>query len=295
MNQIARTVLSLAWIGLVLFVGYRLSRELDQEAFLWQAPEHGYLALGLIGGVLFTLPMVYLLYDYFPEIRGLRAAWRRATVVTLMPMVGKYIPGKIWAFAGFMAYAKRFLDIRPLDAGLFQVHTQVVSLSATTCLSIIGLLVFHAQLDDALLWKLFWSISGLALFLLVSIFLLNKQARRSWHKYAPNKIYSHTLIFCIQKSARALALLAFVLAFLPLGEHGAEIVFAFIIAMQLGALAFFTPAGIGVTEGAYVALLHGVMPLELAVQVALIARVWQTGTDLSLAAWGYFNQIGVRS
>lgn len=295
MNQTVRNLLSVTWIGLVLFVAYRLSRELNQEAFLWQAPDYGYLALGLIGGVLFALPMVYLLYDYFPEIRSRQAAWRRATVVTLMPMIGKYIPGKIWAVAGFIVYAKRCLDIRPLDAGLFQVHNQVVSLSATTFLSIIGLFVFHAHLDDALFWKLFWSICGLTLFLLVSVFLLNKQARRSWRKYAPNKIYTHTLIYCTQKSARALALLGFVLAFLPVGEHGAEIVFAFIIAMQLGTLAFFAPAGIGVTEGAYVALLLGVMPLELAVQVALIARVWQTGTDLSLALWGYVNQLGVRS
>ena len=54
----------------------------------------------------------------------------------------------------------------------------------------------------------------------------------------------------------------------------------FALAGVIGMLSIVTPAGIGVREGVVVAVLQITMPLELAVLISLVARVWATVIDL---------------
>ena len=54
----------------------------------------------------------------------------------------------------------------------------------------------------------------------------------------------------------------------------------FALAGVVGMLSVVTPAGFGVREGVVVAVLQITMPLELAVLISLVARVWATVIDL---------------
>lgn len=58
----------------------------------------------------------------------------------------------------------------------------------------------------------------------------------------------------------------------------------FALAGIIGMISVFAPAGIGVREGVLVAVLQVTMPLELAILVALVARVWATVVDVLLVA-----------
>ena len=57
---------------------------------------------------------------------------------------------------------------------------------------------------------------------------------------------------------------------------------AFALAGIVGMISVFAPAGIGVREGILVAVLQTTMPVELAILVSLVARVWATVIDLLL-------------
>lgn len=50
----------------------------------------------------------------------------------------------------------------------------------------------------------------------------------------------------------------------------------------VGTVSILTPAGLGVREGVLVGILHFTMPLELAVLVSVVARIWATVVDLGL-------------
>ena len=56
------------------------------------------------------------------------------------------------------------------------------------------------------------------------------------------------------------------------------------LASVVGLISVFAPAGIGVREGILVAVLQTTMPIEVAILVSLIARVWATVIDLILIA-----------
>lgn len=62
--------------------------------------------------------------------------------------------------------------------------------------------------------------------------------------------------------------------FLPLAAG------AFALGSVFGLLSVVTPAGIGVREGILVTILHVSMPLELAILISLVARIWTTVADL---------------
>jgi hypothetical protein len=71
---------------------------------------------------------------------------------------------------------------------------------------------------------------------------------------------------------------------------------AFALAGIAGMISIFTPAGIGVREGVIVGILQFTMPVELAVLVSLVARVWATVVDVLLlsAAFAYDHVSGDR-
>lgn len=71
---------------------------------------------------------------------------------------------------------------------------------------------------------------------------------------------------------------------------------AYAFAMVLGRMAFLVPAGLGVREGALVALLQFTMPVELAVLSAFASRIWTTVLDLLLfvGCLGYDHLSGKR-
>ncbi|MCH8064347.1 MAG: flippase-like domain-containing protein [Chloroflexi bacterium] len=60
------------------------------------------------------------------------------------------------------------------------------------------------------------------------------------------------------------------------------------LAAVVGLVSVFAPAGIGVREGILVVVLQTTMPVELAILVSLVARVWATVIDLLLIAGCFF-------
>ncbi len=103
----------------------------------------------------------------------------------------------------------------------------------------------------------------------------------------------YTVVFCLVGGSFYLLIISitdYSPRYLPLAAG------TFALAGVVGMLSVVTPAGIGVREGVVVAVLQITMPLELAILISLVARVWATVIDLVIvvAVLGYDYVSGER-
>ena len=66
-----------------------------------------------------------------------------------------------------------------------------------------------------------------------------------------------------------------------------SIIGVYILAVVLGLIAFFAPSGLGVREGVLVLFLQLFFPLNVAILISLLARVWTTVTEVFLSGGFY--------
>ena len=73
----------------------------------------------------------------------------------------------------------------------------------------------------------------------------------------------------------------FIRAFYPLGGYYIPILSGiYALSFTAGYLAFFTPAGLGVREGALTFLLSLFIPMPIAIGVSLLSRLWLISVEL---------------
>jgi hypothetical protein len=286
-----RNIATVLWFVILIIVSIVLADKIESENLIWLDLDIYKITLGVAFGVLFTAPMSWFFYSYFSQVKAFQSPLQNSYVVTFLPFLGKYVPGKVWAVFGFVYYAKLFAGIRSVDSGIFQIHVQVTNLLASVGISAIGILLFKDKFEGALFDKILLSLLILSGLLVALVVFLNTQCHRVHHNYKLSLVLPHSFIFCIIKILRGIALLVFLAGVLPVEGHVLEIMFVFIIAMQIGSLAFFAPAGLGVTEGVYLILLSGTLSPEQALQIAVISRIWQTATDFLLSISAYMLQM----
>lgn len=276
-------LLTAIWLIVLCIVSYIVLKDLPPDLFIWENIDYTRAGLGIMTGMIFSLPLVWIVHDYL-----VKKSWLISFVLTFLPAIAKYIPGKIWSFLGFILQAKNMANISEKDAGFFQVYSQIIGLLSSVLLTIIGITVIkNSQL-------LFHFNVGAIILLLGSVFaiyMLIKISKNYNHIINNSRIILHVIALGIQKISKGLSLVLFLSAFIPVHEFVFEILLAFIIAMQMGVLAFFAPAGLGVTEGAYAMLLSDQFTLAVAIQIAILARIWQTILDFLLAIIGFILKL----
>lgn len=281
-NQINK-LLTAIWLIVLCIVSYIVLKDLPPDLFIWENIDYTRAGLGIMTGMIFSLPLVWIVHDYL-----VKKSWLISFILTFLPAIAKYIPGKIWSVLGFILQAKNMANISEKDASFFQLYSQIIGLLSSVLLTIIGITTIkNSQL-------LFHFNVGAIILLLASVFaiyMLIKISKNYNHIINKSRIIPHITALSIQKISKGLSLILFLSAFIPVHEFIFEILLAFIIAMQMGVLAFFAPAGLGVTEGAYAMLLSDQFTLAVAIQIAILARIWQTILDFLLAIIGFILKL----
>ena len=283
-KQLSGKLFAVVWVAAVVAVAFRTARMLPADALKWETVNYPLAGLGVCTGIVFSLPMVWILRDYL--LKNEDRPWLIAFVVTFLPAIAKYIPGKVWSFLGFMLQAREMAHITNKDAVIFQIYLQIIGILSSMTLALAGALVGNflgqqqvgSRINAGVLVLLLAGVGGLA--------ALRKIAGRHGHVIAKQRVFHHIAALSLQKIFKGFSLVLFLSAFISVQGHVPQIMLAFIIAMQMGLLAVFSPAGIGVTEGTYVLLLSGTYPMVLAVKIAMLARIWQTLLDLACAGAG---------
>jgi len=237
-----------------------------------------FVVIGIIFGLFCTFPSVWVVRNYFGGFNK-NNSWSIAFFLTFLPALGKYIPGKIWSAGSFVLHASNLAKVTVNESIVFQIYFQVVGIAATTLLVVFGYLFG---------FEIILSIEFLAIFILVlaSCLGLSILLSRNIKKYKINiktdRFLHHVMALVIQKILRGICLVIFISAFMDIDAYAVNILFAFFIAIQIGILAFFSPAGLGITEGVYMIILSPIIGPGDAVVVTLLSRVWHVLLDAIL-------------
>lgn len=271
--------LTVVWVGILGSVAWKLAQysspvwgRIDQVSPMR-------LMAGIATGVAFTLPLAWVMYDYFCRM-GRNMGRPVALVLTFLPAIGKYIPGRVWAASSYLYHARELAGLAIDEAALFLVYVQVVSILASVALAVLGMLL---TVTPALTAQHGIGATIMVLACLVALLVSRQYERRFGRAADLRRLPRHLGALVLQKIARGGALALFVSAFVDIAGQFPLLVLSFVVATQIGVLAFFAPAGLGVQEGAFLLMLSGALGPEQAALIAVLARIWQIAIDLILA------------
>ena len=205
--------------------------------------------------------------------------------------LGKYFPGKVWGMAARATLMKQ-QGIRINSTLLATFHEQVIFLHAAVVLSsILVAILFNAD------WS--WAVGSLGVISIPAVMLsqdyvvrfFNYVAPRFWIKgqfeswrSIPRKNYIFLLLAFL--AVWVLSGLAFASIYFTFfgADLNARLVLAMLLANAvgntLGFLALFAPGGIGVREAVASGILAGFIPLNDAIMLSLLFRLWMTLSEL---------------
>jgi len=221
-------------------------------------------------------------------------AFSTAVRVFFIANLGKYIPGKVWQVAGlgYLAAREGLVPGRALfAAGLNQAFSLCAGVTLGSLYLAFGTTVPRGAWVVALGCVVL--ILGLVGSRRIHSRILSFLARRgkvdpAWAMASPPRFaLGWFALHLVAWLAYGVAFCLLWVSFRPL-PGGAQVLMAmsaFPAAYILGYVAFFAPAGVGVREGALVALTAPLLGPADATALAVIARVWLTVLELLPLAW----------
>jgi uncharacterized membrane protein YbhN (UPF0104 family) len=283
--MIKKILSTFAYLAILLFLAVILLKNWDSIKDV-QLQIFSIAALfGIIGAFLYTTALA-LLWSRTTKSLGIGTSYIQDSAVWGLCMVGKYIPGKIWLYAGRAVYYKKLG--RP-------VHIVGIAMILETILCLLGACVFFfvsgfislLNLDDssAIIGKL--SVGVTLVLLLCAV--LSHPALINWTIRIANKILKKDLTqVSISYRTLLLSLLGYIFNwgifsaflfpfFISLGWTTPQIIYGcgcIALSGVIGMLALFAPAGLGVREGVLVMLLAPVAPIGVTVAISLLIRLW---------------------
>ncbi len=287
-----RALQALGWLIALVLIVWLSARVYSQAGSV----EWSGLGTGAIGIAVTALLVSYLLkggvFVMLARCLGERGSTVRMLAVFLISQVGRFVPGKVWQFAGIALMARRQgLDPEVcLAAGLWSnLYQQLVGAMLTVFLLWrVPDLREPAAVVFVILFVLTLILAKTRLFETLLRWVFRKKAVE-----APTIKPSLTHVgAALLGSAGAWALYGIALfqvckALIPAAPIGlAEATGAIAAGAVLGYVALVVPSGLGVREAAISLALEGTMGGAHATAAAIVLRVLMTGVELVLAVLG---------
>ncbi len=234
------------------------------------------------------------LWHYLTKINSCEIKYSKAVTAYLYSILGKYIPGKVFMLAGRLTYyEEENAPISKVTVCFFIEN--ICTLLGAAMLFILSLFFFPNELLMQYRWIVMILIS--AFFLCIHpkvINLLLKIAGKLFKKDLSipmrySQMLKAVLLFIANWMIVGIGFYILVESIYPMVELSHILFCAGIwgISAMMGILAIFAPSGIGVREGVIVAGLSLIMPMEYAVVISVVSRLWQTIPELLLAAGAF--------
>jgi glycosyltransferase 2 family protein len=243
-----------------------------------------------LGGLLMT---AWTLHGVLRAL-GARLPYRKAVGLCFVPMLGRYVPGRVGAVV-LALYLYQRQNVQKSICLLCVVTSMALGASGT-CLVVIAARLGSIGGDSRELGAVAGLLALLALALHPRVFGPGARwALRRVGRVDAQAIGYSTLLSGIGRSFLATLLYAggflfFTRAFVPFRPADAPTLIAsFALAQVAGLLAVFAPAGLGVRENVLLLGLSPVVGHGPAIVVTLCCRVWQTCLELIMAALGWLS------
>lgn len=247
----------------------------------------------LAGDILMRSVVWWDLVGYFAGPS--RPAYRLLVKVFLYSWLGRYIPGKVAYLVGRF-YLGRSAGA-PASALVGSIAYENVLILLTAMMLSALLLVPSLAVESESFWPYLAlpaaAIGGVAVLYPPVLRRLLHLAMRITGRDLPDTdwilpprriartVALSTVVFCFSGLGFYLlvaSLTGYPMRYLPLAAG------TMTLGAVVGTVSILTPAGLGVREGVLVGILQFTMPVELAVLVSVLARIWATVVDLSLVA-----------
>lgn len=255
------------------------------------------VALHLLTFLLLSEVWCWLMRSY-----GHRVKVKHAFKIAYLLNLGRYVPGKIWPVFG-MAYLARRIGISERESVSSWIVAQLYS-NLSSALVCIAIALIEPSIRDYLFQTLPESVViGVFTLMMVVLALLiaSPHLMNNLLNFTLRRLKRSEVELQITRGASLRLLLGYILAWslyglafwmfinslspaiqvAPLISIG-----AFVVAYQLGYLAFFAPGGIGVREAAISIVLKPYIG-EAAFGVAIAARLWNMIVEISAALIAY--------
>lgn len=250
-----------------------------------------YLPVFIIYCAAFLLVMSAVWRVLLTKVSGRQFSFMGAVEQTSLMVVAKYIPGKFWGVMVRAATCGRY-NISPVDVVSASVIEQLLILYSSVSLGIILLVLYYSPMAAVALLSVLVCL-GYVIFrflCVVAIKLLGWLKARGWVRELNLDIkdidffqYISVVGWYVLSWLLNGVVLLVVLEALSVDLTATEfslVLGAYILAVVAGFLALFAPGGIGVREGVWVLLVGALLPAGLAIQLALVVRLWNTMFDL---------------
>ncbi|MFW6154374.1 MAG: hypothetical protein ACOC95_04070 [Planctomycetota bacterium] len=221
---------------------------------------------------------------------GGKVAPQRALLAATIPPLLRYIPGRVAATAGTVAYLSG-TGTGVARASVAAVLAGLTNVASATLLLVAGTAWREAPAGDTLL---LWALAGLALcavglhpsVLRCGVRLMSRLTRQPIDGFQPHPLQTLRMVGWTLLSWIALGT-GYALVGLAVGQiavtHVPTVVWSVAAATTVGFLAVFAPAGLGVREGALLLLLSPTLGAPAAAMLAVLGRCWQTLLELAAA------------
>lgn len=253
-----------------------------------QAPKPSWLLAAWVCGLCGCGFLPFILKRLL-ALHGVRVTYRKAVGLYFIPSQGKYIPGKVWSLLWAAAAYQRQGADWPTAFACTVVMTAVHLISALMvafllgvtalgvspawlCLGLFGMLAIHPNF--------FYGVINTA---------LARAKREPVHTRLSGFELTRMLILnSIYWCAVGAGFVFVSRAFFGVSPGFFATASAQALACATGMLAFFTPAGLGVREGAMAFLLTPVIGAGIALSLSVLQRLWQLWLEVPLALLGWY-------
>lgn len=251
--------------------------------------------------------LTFILFSYVWSVLikafGFKVKLKHAFKIGYITNLGRYIPGKIWPVMG-MSYLAKQLDISEENSIVSWIVALIFTLPSAFMASLVCFLSSPEVFSDSFIGFMDWTMYLTALIIfIISIFLI----------IIPNKIFAVVNVILkrfnrpiidlkINFKTAIFVYFGYFLCWLVYGfsfwlfllsiSNISDIpmipsIGAFIIAYQMGYLAFFAPGGVGVRELVLTTVLIPYLG-PIAAGVSIAARIWNMITEIIAAVIAYF-------
>lgn len=244
------------------------------------------LGISFVFLILFYL-LSFLLWEMLCREMGVVLPPFMNLAIWFFSQTGKYLPGKVWGAVGRIYLADRF-GVRKMDTGLCLAYEAVFTTLGGGLITLLTVPFWAGAIGG---FQTIWLLIGLSGTILLMqrrvIGWIVNRSLQMFHlptvtiPFAGLFLFRLLLVSCLLWVSGGIGFFFLVDAVYPSDwAMAVPMVGIFAASCMMGILAFLSPAGIGIREGAFILLLGPHMPTEVAVVVAFGARLWMTCVEV---------------
>jgi len=212
---------------------------------------------------------------------GISLPFLRALKIIFYSELGKYLPGKIWSFAGRMYFCQR-IGISA-DIAFISLVLELALMTISGVLIFLISFLFSSSLNMAvnplillpLVILILIAIHPKIMVTIINFFLGLVKRKAIELEFKFSQIFSIMVWYLVIWFCFGIAFYLLINSIIFVSASQIPIITgSFAISTTVGLVAIFAPAGLGVREGILSLLLSNFLPLPLSILLSFLSRIW---------------------